>query len=234
MSSALRTKLSATMSTPSFAPNSQIVDVFRRQRVCRQLDARSVDALVLVERFRRRDGGDDLVAVRALDLQLDFAVVDEEQAARLGFAHELCVRGVDALGIAFAIAGEDANRLAVSQFDWLAVFQPAGADFRTTEILEDRNDFRGACRRRPNSVKRLRVRFLSAVRKVQPADIHAGSDNLLDDGFASARRTDRRNDFRLTHSSQLTSQRRRRTIARRMNEIVQTRVRRRLSSASPH
>ena len=60
-------------------------------------------------------------------------------------------------------------------------FQPAGADFRPAQVLEDRHHLRRPRGGGANPVECLGVRLVRAVGKIEPADVDAGVDELLDD-----------------------------------------------------
>src|SRR5207253_1426532 len=98
-----------------------------------------------------------------------------------------------------AVSGLDADRGAVLQLDRLAPFQRPGANLRSAEIPKDRHDLadtRGAGANQPEG---LGVRVVRAVRKIQPADIHPGGDQLFDNGFVPAGRPYRRDNLRVSH-----------------------------------
>ena len=207
MSSALRTKLSATMSTPSCAPNLQVLDVLRRQRVGRKLHAGRVDALVLFEHSAFDDSRDNFAPVGSLDLELNLAVVEQQLPARASLAHKLAVRRVDVLVVAIAVAGDDANRLPVLQLDRAPALEPPGPDFRAAQILKYRHDLRRAGCSRANPPERFGVRLVRSVGKIEPAYVDAGVDELLDDVVAATCRTYGGDDLCVPHvRRQLTSQ----------------------------
>ena len=106
------TKLSATRSTPSFRPNSQVAGVLRRQRRCRQGDAGRVDALVRAERRAVHDDGRELGGRPSGDSQLDPPVVQQQAVARLRRANQLAERRVDPSGASRRVAFGDPQLVA--------------------------------------------------------------------------------------------------------------------------
>ena len=199
MSSALRTKLSATMSTPSCAPNFKSSMSFGVSASAESCTPGALIPLCSSSIPPSMHSRHDLATVSSLDLQLNLAVVEQQLPARTRLAHELGVRRVDELLVPLAVAGDDADGLPVLQIDRPPALQPAGPDFRAAQVLEDRHDFRRAGGGRANPVERLGVRVVCAVRKIQPADVDAGVDELLDDFVAATRRADRRNDLCVPH-----------------------------------
>ena len=89
--------------------------------------------------------------------------------------------------------------LPVLQIDRPPAFQPAGADLRPAQVLEDGHNLRRARGGRANPVERLGVRFVRAVGEIEPADVDAGVDELLDDLVAATCRADRGDDFCVPH-----------------------------------
>ena len=163
MSSALRTKLSATMSTPSWAPNfksSMSFGVSASAESCTPgaLMPLCSSSMPTLDHLRH-----DLLAVRAFDLQLNLAVVEQQLPARARLAHQLGVGRIDVLLVPLAVAGDDADGLTVLQVDRLPAFQPAGPDFRPAQVLQYRHNLRRARSGLANPVKRLRVRIVCAV-----------------------------------------------------------------------
>ena len=117
MSSPLRTKLSATMSTPSCAPNfrsSMSFGVSASADSCTPgalmpLCSSSVPPSITFATISRP-------SARSIS-QLNLAVVEQQLPARARLAHELGIRRVDVLVVALAVAGDDANGLPVLQLD---------------------------------------------------------------------------------------------------------------------
>ena len=96
-------------------------------------------------------------------------------------------------------AGNDANRRALVQLDRAAVFQPPGSNLRSAQVLENRDHLGGARGRGPDARERFGVLLRTGVRKIQPADVDAGEDELLDHGFISAGGANRGHNLRVSH-----------------------------------
>ena len=155
MSSADCTKLSATRSTPSARPNVRSRWSFSVMSGS-QRHARRVDALVLAELAAVDHARANLRRRRRLDLELDLAVVEQQAIALRHLERQLAVGRRDAARPADLVADRDHERLALLQRDRLAAFEPAGADLRAAQVLQDRDVPVGARGGGANPIERAR------------------------------------------------------------------------------
>ena len=73
--------------------------------------------------------------------------------------------------------------------------EPAGANLRAAEILQDRDWTTGGSRGAANAIDRGAMTAVSAVRKVQTKDVDARADQRANDIVAVGRRTDGGDDL---------------------------------------
>jgi hypothetical protein len=111
MSSAVRTKETATASTPAEG-EFQIDLVFFGERGNADGDAGQVDALVFAEHAAVDDLADDVVAIDFMDAQFDEAVGEQDAGAGLDVFGEGLEGGADEGGGAFDFARGDGDRFA--------------------------------------------------------------------------------------------------------------------------
>ena len=93
----------------------------------------------------------DRRAVRGLDLQLDPSVVEQESIATRDRGGQAGVGGRDAAGLPDEVAGHDLEGAARLEVERRAAREPAGANLRTTQILQDRHVAPGAAGRLPDA-----------------------------------------------------------------------------------
>src|SRR5688572_6962516 len=177
----------------------EVVDVLRRKSRRRQLDARHVDALVLAKRPAFDDNGLDLVACDLRRAQLDLAVVQQQGIADVDPFRQVRVGCRDARRVAGELAYDDRQGLAILQRDRAATAQFARPDFRSAQVLEQRDDAPGVFGGAPHSLDDFGVAVVGAVREIEAKDIDARCDQLANAGIAGRRRSQRGDDLRPAH-----------------------------------
>ena len=152
---------------------SQVLFVLRRHRAGRQPHAGRVDALVLAERAAVDDARHELVAARARHAQLDLAVVEQQPIARARGRNQLGVGREHAARPAGPVAGGEPQLVALVKLDRLTIPQRSDADLRTAEVLKDGDVPPARAAAVADGAVGLRVRFVRAVREVQPEHVDA-------------------------------------------------------------
>src|SRR5262249_11112446 len=169
---------------------AQVVGVLRRDARDRQRHAGRRDALVLANRAAFDDDRVNVPAVDAADAQLDAAVVEQQPIAWTDAVRETRERRGQPARLAGRVVDRDRERLAGLDDDGLAAFDGADADFRSAEILQDRDFTAGPLRRGADARERCRVRLLRAVREVETEDVGAGRDQRVEHAVGLARGPD--------------------------------------------
>ena len=120
-------------------------------------------------------GGHNLVAVGLFDLQLNLSVVEQEQSAGARLAHELRVGRVDVLGhrLRRRLRQSGSSRRRCSSTGRRPFSRPVRI-FGPLRSCSIDTTFVARAAAARILVKRLGVRLVSAVRKIQPADVDAG------------------------------------------------------------
>ena len=122
--------------------------------------------------------------------------------ADLDVVHELLVVGADAVvgaddGVALddqVVAGGDRHAAGAA-----LVGDLADADLRAAQVAQDRDVLSGPFRRFANLGQHGRVAFDGAVRKVEPAHVHARVQQTHQRVHPRARRAHRCQDLRINH-----------------------------------
>ena len=183
-------------------PELQIALIFLGD-VRSQRHMRRVDALVLAELAAVDHARVDLVRRRRLDLELHLAVVQQQAIALLHLERQLAIGRRHAAGLADLVADGDDQRVAFLERNRLAAFQPAGADLRAAQVLQNRHVAVGAPGGGANAIEHAGVIRLRAMREVQAHDVDAGRDQRVEDGRIGRCRSDGRNDLRVPHPPKL-------------------------------
>ncbi len=135
-SSAVRTKETATVSTPLSDGEDEVFFVLFGERGDVDGDAGQVDSLVFTEHSAVDDLADDVETFDGLDAEFDEAVGEQDAGAGLEVFSERLEGGTDKSGVAFNLARSDGEELAGDELDGLVAFQLAGADLGALQIGE--------------------------------------------------------------------------------------------------
>ncbi len=152
------------------------------ERGSRDAAAAQVHALAIRELAAGDDLGVDARARHLGDLELDQAIIEQQDVARLHVLGQIQVGATDD----FVIAGVGVVRrieregLAVLEIH-LLVSEALDADLGTPEIREDADVTAGATRRFVHQVDATTVLFLFAVGEVHTRHVEAGTDHFGQD-----------------------------------------------------
>src|SRR5439155_24422335 len=93
----------------------------------------------------------------------------------------------------------DDRRVAALEAEWTFAFECAGPNLRTAKVLQHCDLAARPGSRRADTAKRRAVRFVGAVREVQPEDVGAAGDQRVEHVVGIADRADGRDNFGVTH-----------------------------------
>ena len=147
--------------------------------------------------------GDDLRAdrnvVRSDRPQLDGAIAEQDAVAGFDVAGEVGVPGGGDLAVADDGPRGDGERRAGVE-EALPVFESAKPNLGTLEVEEDGRVASGFGRHGAHGSNAGGVVFMRAMRGVQPKNVHARRENLLEDARRVGGGTEGGNNLRVRHS----------------------------------
>ena len=110
-----------------------------------------------------------------------------------------CEDGGARLDEAYSAAGHDPQRVPGAQIDRVTVGQRARPDLRATEILQDGDVPAHSPGGGADALERRQVGLVRPVREVQPNDVHARRDQLVEHRVVVAGGAQRGDDLRVAH-----------------------------------
>ncbi len=126
------------------------------------------------------DGRPDLDTVGRYDAQFHEPIGKQQPVAGPHAMRKPGERGRNAAGPSEKIASGDRQRVAALQLERTSALERASPNLRTTEILQHSHLTPSPHGGRTNPVKRRSVRFVGAVRKIEPKDVGAGSNQRVE------------------------------------------------------
>ena len=159
-----------------------VLAILVRERGGRDAAATQVHALAIGELAAGDHLGIDARARDLGDLELDEAVVEQQDVARLHVLGQLLVGAADHFLVAglAVVRGVERERLAVLEVD-LVVSEALDADLRATEVREDADVAAGATRGFVHQVDPATVLLVLAVGEVHTRHVEAGADHFGQD-----------------------------------------------------
>ena len=184
--------------SPQLEAPAQICLVLLGQRRNVHGDTREVDPLVVGHRTGNDDLGSDAHSVGVEDLDLDFAVIDEEEVPGRDILRQSLECGADNILRADDVFRGDGENVADSQFVRPRL-ELAESDLRPLQIDEHRDRLAGVFGGLAHVGVNLVVHLVTAVAEVHPRDVHAGLDDGADVLVAGRCRPESCDDFCSSH-----------------------------------
>ena len=150
----------------------------------RDVDVGDVDALALADDAGVLDDAVHVLAVDALDLEVDQAVIDQDVGARGDLGGEVQVVERDVGGVAQPVLagglrGHD-DLVAGVDGDLGVVLEQAGADLGALGVQQDADGHAELAGDAADALDALVVLLVGAVREVEAGDVHARLDHLAE------------------------------------------------------
>src|SRR5262249_51878405 len=151
-----------------------------------------VDADAIADGAAQGDGGAHAVVVDLGDGERDAAVVEEDDVARLEILREALVldRDLARPGL-WALAGrlDEGDDGIVDELAGVAR-EAAAADLGAAEVLQDGDGFVAGLGGGADGSEALTMLLVGAVGEVEPGDVHASPDQVLQGGLVVTRGAD--------------------------------------------
>ena len=162
------------------------------------VDAGDVDTLALAQVAGVGEGAVDVGAVDGVDVELKQAIVDQDAVARLDLVGEVLEVEGETLMVAddVVISGDD-GLVAGLEVNLLAVLEHAGADLGALGVEHDGDGDAKLGRDLADALDAGTVVIVGAVGEVEAGDVHAGLDELGEDGLVFGGRTHGADDLGL-------------------------------------
>jgi hypothetical protein len=172
-----------------------VLDVLVGQCGDREVGVGDVDPLVVRQHATRDHLGDDGAAIDPFDSQRQPTVVEQQRVAGLDVVAQARIGDADARLVArcVVVAGERERRAGGEGH--LAVGEARYADLRTLQVLQDSEGTPARVRDGADACHVRLVDLALAVREVQPEDVDARVDEVVDAPLVAGRGTERGDDL---------------------------------------